>query len=551
MPNAVNVLTVDLPGRGLPKDGAAAPAIHRASDESVFDELVRVGGLLTREFSVSGVVSVLLEQSVDVTASDLAAIYLYDGLDPKADRLRLVRRRGRVAVPNGLPSDAETVSFVAESDASVVVHDRDRAYFSDALLHQSMCSALVVPLSTPKARLGVLIVNCAEPFFYNRTRFHFLESFAGLASGMLHNSELFEQLRAQLRRVEALERYQENVFSSMTNLLLATDRRGALRYFNRVAAERLELDEACIGRPLRELFQSRLDGKILNVIERAEKSGEEVLGVEGILKRPKVPLDFSLNISPLRGKRGRHEGLILLFTDQTAERELKGQVSVVKEERRVIKDMFARYLSNELVDTIMQTPDLVRPGGDKKQATIFFADIRGYTSFSESKEPEYIIEVLNAYFSEAVEIIISHGGYIDKFIGDAIMAVWGVPLVSEAEDAVNAVSCAVALQQRVGARDRSFFRGEASSLKVGIGLHTGNLVAGNLGSARRMDYSVIGDTVNVAARLEGVARGGDVVITEATRDLIGDRFKVEQLAPVSVKGKAEPIRVFRVLKLLR
>ena len=547
MPEAAGSLTTDYPHNG----SRGSQTDPRASEEPVFDELVRVGALLTREFSVSGVVSVLLEQSVDVTASDLAAIYLYDHLDPQAGRLRLVRRRGRVEVPRELPSDAETVAFVAESNASVVVHDRGRAYFNDALLHPSMRSALVVPLSTPKAQLGVLVVNCAEPFFYDRTRFHFLESFAGLASGMLHNSELFEQLREQLRRVEALERYQENVFSSMTNLLLATDQHGALRYFNRVAAERLELDEASIGRPVRELFQSRLDGKILNVIERAEKSGEEVLGVEGILKRPKLPLDFSLNISPLRGKRGRHEGLILLFTDQTAERELKGQVSVVKEERRVIKDMFARYLSNELVDTIMQKPDLVRPGGDKKQATIFFADIRGYTAFSETKEPEYIIEVLNAYFSEAVEIIISHGGYIDKFIGDAIMAVWGVPLVSEAEDAVNAVSCAVALQQRVGARDRSFFRGEASSLKVGIGLHTGNLVAGNLGSARRMDYSVIGDTVNVAARLEGVARGGDVVITEATRDLIGDRFKVEQLKPVSVKGKAEPIRVFRVLKLLR
>lgn len=528
-----------------------AAVAEGVSNEPIFDELVRVGGLLTREFSVAGVVEVLLEQSVDVTASDLGAVYLYHDLESQSAWLKLVRRRGRVEIPARLSPDAETVAFVAESDATVVVHDRERAHFNDALLHGSMRSALVVPLSTPKARLGVLVVNSVRSDFYNRTRFHFLESFAGLASGMLHNSELFDQLREQLRRVEALERYQENVFSSMTNLLLATDRRGAVRYYNRVAAERLQLNEECIGRPLREVFRSRLDGGILTVIERAEESGEEVLGVEGIIKRPKGSLDFSLNISPLRGKRGRHEGLILLFTDQTAERELKGQVSVVKEERRAIKDMFARYLSNELVETIMQKPDLVRPGGDKKLATIFFADIRGYTSFSETKEPEYIIEVLNAYFSEAVEIIISHGGYIDKFIGDAIMAVWGVPLVSEAEDAVNAVSCAVALQERVRSRDRTFFRGEASSLTVGIGMHTGNLVAGNLGSARRMDYSVIGDTVNVAARLEGVARGGDVVITEVTRDLIGDRFKVEQLEPVLAKGKAEPIHVFRVLKMLR
>ena len=514
-------------------------------------ELLRVSALLSREFSASALVSVLVEQSVDITAADVGAVYLY--LDPgrSSSPLRLAARRGRADLPKRIAHDAESVAFVAECGESVVLHGRGRGFFQDALLHETMHSAMVVPLDTPNAQLGVLILNSVYPDFFNRDRFQFIESFAGLAAGMLHNCELFDELRDQLRRVEALERYQGSVFSSMTNLLLTIDDDGKLHYFNRVAAERLGLNDQDIGSSFGTLFQATLDRRILNAIERSEKSGEEVLGIEGILKRSDGSLDFSLNVSPLRGKRGRHEGLTLLFTDQTAERELKSQVSVVKEERRVVKDMFARYLSNELVDTIMQSPELVRPGGDKKQATIFFADIRGYTAFSETREPEYIIEVLNDYFTEAVEIIVNYRGYIDKFIGDAIMAVWGVPLVSEAEDAVNAVSCAVEIQERVRARDRSFFRGPASKLKVGIGMHTGQLVAGNLGSSRRMDYSVIGDTVNVAARLEGVAAAGDVVITEDTRDLIGDRFKLQQLKPVKVKGKAEPIHVFRVLRMLR
>ncbi len=514
-------------------------------------ELLRVSALLSREFSAPALVSVLVEQSVDITAADVGAVYLYLVPAQSSSPLGLAARRGRAHLPKRLAHDAESVAFVAECGESVVLHGRGRGFFHDALLYETMHSAMVVPLDTPKAQLGVLILNSVYPDFFNRDRFQFVESFAGLAAGMLHNCELFDELRDQLRRVEALERYQDSVFSSMTNLLLTIDDDGKLHYFNRVAAERLGLSDQDIGTSFGTLFQARLDRRILNAIERSEKSGEEVLGIEGILKRSNGSLDFSLNVSPLRGKRGRHEGLTLLFTDQTAERELKSQVSVVKEERRVVKDMFARYLSNELVDTIMQSPELVRPGGDKKQATIFFADIRGYTSFSETREPEYIIEVLNEYFTEAVEIIVNYRGYIDKFIGDAIMAVWGVPLVSEAEDAVNAVSCAVEIQERVRARDRSFFRGPASNLKVGIGLHTGQLVAGNLGSSRRMDYSVIGDTVNVAARLEGVAGAGDVVITEDTRDLIGDRFKLQQLKPVKVKGKAEPIHVFRVLRMLR
>ncbi|HSV56451.1 MAG TPA: adenylate/guanylate cyclase domain-containing protein, partial [Magnetospirillaceae bacterium] len=160
----------------------------------------------------------------------------------------------------------------------------------------------------------------------------------------------------------------------------------------------------------------------------------------------------------------------------------------------------------------------------------------------------YIVEVLNAYFSQAVEVVLRNKGFIDKFIGDCIMAAWGVPMSSEQEDAVNAVSCALEIQKLIEDPGRTFFRGDAAHLRVGIGLHSGYLVAGNLGSTRRMNYSVIGDTVNVAARLEGVARAGEVIITEDTRVLLGDSFQLEAKDPVKVKGKAEPIRIYRALR---
>jgi class 3 adenylate cyclase len=223
----------------------------------------------------------------------------------------------------------------------------------------------------------------------------------------------------------------------------------------------------------------------------------------------------------------------------------------VVEERRAIKDMFARYLSSDIVQTLVDKPELVKPGGDKKTATIFFADIRGYTSFSETQDPEFIIEVLNEYFSQAVEVVIKYRGYIDKFIGDCIMAAWGVPIYSEEEDALAAVGCAVEIQELVKSAKRTFFKGKASHLKIGIGMHTGPLIAGNLGSVRRMDYSVIGDTVNVAARLEGVAGPDEVIITQNTRELIGDSFKLKELKPVKVKGKTEPLHIFNVLGRVR
>jgi PAS domain S-box-containing protein len=491
--------------------------------------------------------SILVEQTLDISKSDLACLYIRIDPEHRSD-LILMHRRGRYGVPERLPRHSELIQFVEESGETVVLLERKPSPFQELLLDPGMQSGIALPISTPNARLGILILNSLNPNFYDRGRFDFLDSFAKLAGGMLHNSRMYLDLRDTLRRVEELERYQENIFSSMTNLLLTTDERGRIRYFNRAAGERLGLSESDIGKDLGKYFAQKIGRRILREIDGTHQNSREILGMEGIYRDAEREMDFSLNLSPLLGKRGGYEGITLLFTDQTQEKELQGKMQQVVEERRVIKDMFARYLSTEVVSRLVESPDLVKPGGDKKVATIFFADIRGYTSFSEGREPEYIIEVLNEYFSEAVEVVIRHKGYIDKFIGDCIMAAWGVPLQTEEEDALQAVSCALEIQELVRSKKRSFFRGEASNLKIGIGMHTGPIVAGNLGSSRRMNYTVIGDTVNVAARLEGVAEADEVIITQHTYDYIRDHFKLEKRRPVRVKGKVQPIPIYRVLK---
>ncbi len=519
------------------------------SSAHTLDDLVRASSLLSREHEFRPLVSVLVDQAIDITRADLAALYAYgDPTEPRGD-LKLIYRRGNVDAPRTLSARAESVEFVAECKEALVLLKRDLPFFGDLFLHDSMNSAIALPLFTPKARLGLLVCNSRSEQFWYREKFSFLDSFTRTAAGVLNNARLYEEVREQYRTVDALERYQESIFTSMTDLLVTTDEDGTIHYFNRAAGERLGLTEDDIGVSLEKRFTKSLRKVVRRQLNETLSKGKEILGLEGIFDRGDgETIDFSLNASPLRGRRGRNEGMIILFTDQSRERMLKQEMDLVVEERRVVKDMFARYLSSEVVDSLMESPELVKPGGDKKTATIFFGDIRGYTSFSETKQPEYIIEVLNEYFREAVEIIIKYRGYIDKFIGDAIMAAWGVPMMSEEEDAIAAVSCAVEIQQLISSEKRTFFRGEASKLRVGIGMHTGPLVAGNLGSDRRMDYSVIGDTVNVAARLEGVAKAGQVVITDSTRNLIGDTFKLKELEPVKVKGKEKPLKIFNVLE---
>lgn len=516
------------------------------SSRTSLNEIVRAGTLLSREFDFETLISVVVEQSIDITRSDLAGLYLHTDPEHRGSELRRVYRRGRHEIPVQISPEEEWVLFIEECEEAVVLLERKPSPFSGILLAPGMESGIALPLFTTTSKIGMLVLNAREPGFYNHERFSFLDSFAKLAGGLLHNSRLFQELKEYLAKIEALERYQQNIFASMTNLLVTTDAGGKLRYFNKAAGGRFRLQEEDIGRSLRGIWKDAVDPKILGGIDKARVKGTEMLGAEGIFIREGEQIDFALNASPLKGARD-DQGVTLVFTDQSREKELQGQMDVVVEERRVIKDMFARYLSNDIVQTLIDQPDLIKMGGDTKIATVLFADIRGYTTFSEGREPAEIIQILNEYFTEAVDIIIKNGGYIDKFIGDAIMAAWGVPLTSDDQEAVRAVGAAVSIQKLIASQRRKFFKGTAKHLRVGIGMHTGTLVAGNLGSAQRMDYTVIGDTVNVAARLEGVAGAGEVIITEETRECLGDHFILEPREPVKVKGKAEPIRIYAVI----
>jgi PAS domain S-box-containing protein len=510
------------------------------------EDLIRAGAILSGEGDFKSLVAALVEQTQDIVRSDLAAFYLFR--EPTGD-LALMYKRGRCAVPDRISGGGELALFLRECGEAVLFNNRDggAAFLEETLLADPMLSGAALPVSGPSGDIGVLFVNSARRLFFNRNRFYFLDSFAKLAGGILQTARLFSEMKEYLAKIEAMERYQEGIFNSMTNMIIAVNAEGRIHYFNREAAEAMGLDDDAVGRTMEETFRGSLSAKTLKTIAESFTGRREIIGLEGIYRRGDRELDYSLNITPLETRRGRSEGMTLLFTNQTREKELKTRISAVTEERRIIKDMFCRYMSSEVVADLMEYPERIRPGGDKKNATVFFADIRGYTSFSEDREPGEIIEILNAYFGEAVEHIVKHRGYIDKFIGDCIMAVWGVPLESEEDDAINAVSCALEIQKLVQSSRRRFFLKEASRLKIGIGINSGPLVAGNLGSLQHMDYSVIGDTVNLASRLEGVAGAGEIIISRATREKIGDRFRLAKRPDVKVKGKDQPIGIYQVL----
>ena len=212
-------------------------------------------------------------------------------------------------------------------------------------------------------------------------------------------------------------------------------------------------------------------------------------------------------------------------------------------EQAVQQRALERFLSPEVVAMIAKDPHGIRLGGANQKVTVMFADIRGFTSLAEKMAPEQVVEILNEYFTRVTEIIFDFGGTLDKYLGDGVMAVFGAPL-SKGNDALNAVKAATAIQRMVKELNRDASERNWPELHVGIGINTGVVTAGNIGSPRRLDYTVVGDAVNVAARLMASAEKGQILITDETKGELPNEFSVAALPPLKVKGKAESLNVY-------
>lgn len=204
-----------------------------------------------------------------------------------------------------------------------------------------------------------------------------------------------------------------------------------------------------------------------------------------------------------------------------------------------------RFLSPEVAEMVVANPD-IRLGGVNQEVTVMFADIRGFTPMSENLPPSRVVEILNEYFTRVTDVIFDHGGTLDKYIGDAVMAVFGAP-ISKGKDAANAVNSAMQIQRLLIELNRDAAARKWPELRVGIGINTGNAIAGNIGSPRRLDYTVVGDTVNTAQRLMSNAAGGKILISESTARKLGKSFDLERLPELKVKGRSEAVPVFSVV----
>jgi adenylate cyclase len=220
---------------------------------------------------------------------------------------------------------------------------------------------------------------------------------------------------------------------------------------------------------------------------------------------------------------------------------------VAEKEKRELKDVFSKYVSKDVLDEILSNPGKVKLGGEEREITVLFSDIRGFTALSESATPSELVEILNKYFTLMTGEILANGGVLDKYIGDAIMAFWGAPLPDPSQSE-NALKASLGMLENLKKLNEELKSKGKPEIAIGVGIYTGKAIVGNVGSDLRFDYTAIGDTVNVASRLESLNKeyGTNIIIGETSKNKISTFDNFKSLGLVKVKGRIQPLNIYTI-----
>jgi adenylate cyclase len=224
------------------------------------------------------------------------------------------------------------------------------------------------------------------------------------------------------------------------------------------------------------------------------------------------------------------------------------QYFVEGREKRKMKKLFGQYVSKDVYAQLVHNPELARLGGQRREMSVLFSDIRGFTTVSEKGQPEEIVHLLNEYFTRMVQVVFHHRGTVDKFVGDMVMALFGAPL-ADPDHAEHAVEAALDMMQELKKLNEKWTAEGRGTIDIGIGVNTGPMIAGNIGSDQIMSYTVIGDAVNLGSRLESLNKqySTHIIISDATRNHLKSTYTLKPLGDVVVKGKTKPVAIFEVI----
>ena len=507
-------------------------------DRRNLQALAEIGQVVNSSLDTKTVLNEVMDTIIRLTGAERAFLMLRNELGEM--EINVARNWERVSLePNEIEISRTIVKrVVLKGEAVLTTNAQTDPRFGrqESIVAYNLRAILCVPLKVKGELTGVIYADnrVREGLFTMKDR-SLLSDFANQAAVALENARLFESVRRSLDEVIELKNLMEDVFTSIASGVITADINGTITLCNQAAEAILATPkESLLGTSLHELLEP-LSTDLMQKVTEVEQADQHYIGLEikpVVEKRGQI--DLSLNITPLKTADKMIRGVAIVVDDLTEKHRLEAQ-----------RRLFERMVSPAVIDQL--NPDSLHLGGSRRDITTLFADIRGFTAFSETTDPETLVGVLNGFLAAAAEAILSEEGTIDKFLGDAVMAWFNAP-IPQTDHTMRAVRAALAMQQAVHKLHRGL--PEEFCLSFGVGIHYGEALLGLVGTQQRLEYTAVGDSVNTAKRLQENAAEGQILISHEAAERVGDLVKLVEVDPIHAEGKEQPIVVYTVAGLI-
>ena len=501
------------------------------------EALTQIGHLINSSLQLDDVLRIVMDTIVRLTGAERGFLMLRDKQGELSIRIARNWEQETLHASESAISRTVVNQVIAIGQPVLTTNAQQDPRFGtqDSVIAHSLRSILCVPLSIRERVIGVIYAdNRFRSGLFTETERNLLAAFANQASVAIENAQLFESVRRTLAEVSELKNLMDDVLTSIASGVITLDQDGRITLCNQAA-------QYILGKARVDLVGKRLQDldllKSTNLsayLDRVRRTNQQIVGVEYNLEHPdQGALVLSFNFSSLKNTDQTIQGVAIVVEDLTEKKRLESR-----------QRLLSRMVSPAVVEQL--DPDELQLGGKRMLITTLFADLRGFTSFSEQRDPEELVSILNRYLGAAAESVLAEGGTLDKFIGDAVMAFFNAP-IPQADHALRAVYAALRMRQMTIAIQEALT--PEFHLSFGTGIHTGEAILGLVGTHQRMDYTAIGDSVNIAKRLQQNAGVGQIMISQEVYEQIADQVITEPVSPIQAKGKKKPLQVYEVTRL--
>jgi PAS domain S-box-containing protein len=499
--------------------------------------LADVGQVINSSLELDEVLTIVMDNIVRLTKAERGFLMLRD------EKGEMVTRMARNWEMESINSSELTVSRsvvgrVIESGEPIITtnaQEDQRFIGQESIVAFNLRSILCVPLKVKNDLIGVIYAdNRIRTGIFAESERNLLVAFANQAAVAIENARLFSSLKHTLEEVTGLKNLMDNIFASIASGVITADIGNQITLTNRAAENILgSTSNDIIGHLLNDTLAA-ISTELEPHLAEVRETDKAIVDLEISHHSPtRGNVDWRINLSPLKDAGQKTQGVAIVLDDLTERKKLEAQ-----------RRLFERMVSPAVIEQL--DPNSLQLGGKRTNITTLFADIRGFTSFSESQEPEKLVKILNRYLASMADAVLAQEGTIDKFMGDAIMAWFNAP-IPQPDHTLRAVKTALMIRESVENLYKELPADE--HLFFGVGIHCGDAILGLIGTEKRLEYTAISDAVNTAKRIQENSAKNQILISKVAYERVKKEVDAKPHAEMAVKGKTQPLEVYEVLGL--